>query len=224
MFGLFKKKEQQDRLAEMVRFARNYMETNYCANLDDFDELEYLLHSANQQPSEAKHSDRDSGRKVQYQKLEPDKPKYSQRDNYDSSTIQRTLRNMSDSTPAARILRDLDNYTDMTFVDKLLEHISKSHMKDSDVYKAAQIDRRLFSKIVSDREYKPSKDTCIALALALKLSYKDAVDLLSRAGYVLSHSSKRDVLIEYFLFEHFYDLNDVNAVLFRLDQKTLGRC
>ena len=96
-------------------------------------------------------------------------------------------------------------------------------MRDSDVYKAANIDRRLFSKIASDRTYKPSKDTCIALALALRLSIDDANDILSRAGYTLSHSSKRDVVIEYFFRERVYDLNDMNEVLYRLGQKPLGR-
>ena len=91
-------------------------------------------------------------------------------------------------------------------------------MKDADVYKAAQVDRRLFSKIVSDREYKPAKDTCVAFAFALKLTLPEAEDLLSRAGYTLSHSSKRDVVIEYFFKEHIYNLNDVNGVLYQLQQ------
>ena len=86
-------------------------------------------------------------------------PKFSLRDNYDSSSVQRTMRSLSSATPTSRVLRDLENSTNMTFVDKLLEHISKRHMRDSDVYRAAQVDRRLFSKIVSDREYKPAKDT-----------------------------------------------------------------
>ena len=96
-------------------------------------------------------------------------------------------------------------------------------MRDVDVYKAAQVDRRLFSKIVSDREYKPAKDTCVAFALALRLTLGEAEDLLSRAGYTLSHSSKRDVVIEYFFKEHIYDLNDINDILYQLEQKVIGR-
>ena len=96
-------------------------------------------------------------------------------------------------------------------------------MRDSEVYKTAQIDRRLFSKIMSNREYKPAKDTVIALALALKLSLEETNDLLSRAGYILSHSNKKDVIIEYFLRERIYKLNDINEVLFNLDQKIIGR-
>ena len=144
-------------------------------------------------------------------------------DNYDGDKIRRTIQSISVSTPASRILKELDKNTNITFVDKLLDHISRRHLKDSAVYKAAQIDRRLFSKIVSDREYKPAKDTCVAFALALKLTLPEAEDLLSRAGYTLSHSSKRDVVIEYFFKEHIYNLNYVNGILHQLQQKLIGR-
>ena len=149
--------------------------------------------------------------------------KFSLRDNYDDVSIQRTMRSMSPTTPTERVLHALESSTNMTFVDKLLEHIDKRHMRDSDVYHAAQIDRRLFSKIISDREYKPAKDTCIAFAFALKLTLDDAEDLLSRAGYTLSHSNKRDVLLEYFFKEEVYNLFDINDILNRLDQKIIGR-
>ena len=122
-----------------------------------------------------------------------------------------------------KALKAIDENTDISFVDKMLELIDEKHLKDSNVYKAAQIDRRLFSKIVSDRTYKPAKDTCIALCLALKLTLQETNDLLSRAGYILSHSSKRDVILEYFFRERIYNLNDVNDVLTRLKQKYLGR-
>lgn len=165
----------------------------------------------------------DSEPHVQFQRWDIDEPDIDQKDNYNSSAIQQTIRAISDSTPSSGILKKLDANTNMTFVEKLLEHISKRHMRDSDVYKAAQIDRRLFSKIVSDREYKPAKDTCVAFAFALRLSLPEAEDLLSRAGYTLSHSSKRDVVIEYFFKERIYDLNDVNGVLYQLEQKVIGR-
>lgn len=148
--------------------------------------------------------------------------KFSRRDSYDSGTIKRTMRSMSVSS-TGRILKEIEDSTNMSFVDKMLEHISKRHMRDSEVYKAAQIDRRLFSKIVSDREYKPAKDTCLAFAIALQLSLSDAQDILSRAGYTLSHSSKRDVIIEYFFSERMYDLNEINEVLYQLNQKVIGR-
>ncbi len=149
--------------------------------------------------------------------------KYSLRDNYDSRSIDRAVRSLSSTDSPLRAIRILEDNTNMSFVDKMLDYINIKHLRDSDVYKAAQVDRRLFSKIVSDRSYKPAKDTCIALSLALKLSLFEANDILSRAGYVLSHSSKRDVVIEYFFREQIYNLNDVNEILFRLEQKLIGR-
>ncbi len=159
---------------------------------------------------------------VQYQRWSGD-GSYSLEDNYDDETIGNTLRNMSSSAPASRILNELDANKNMTFVEKMLEHIDKRHLLDSDVYKTAQVDRRLFSKIISDRDYKPSKDTCVAFALALKLPLSEAEDLLSRAGYTLSHSNKRDLVIEFFFKERIYNLNELNSVLYRLDQKLIGR-
>ena len=105
----------------------------------------------------------------------------------------------------------------------LTRYINAKGWRDSRVYKAAQMDRRLFSKIMSDRNYRPSKDTALALVVALELSLKQANDLLSRAGYTLSHSNKRDVIVEYFIREGIFNLSDINEVLYHLDQKIIGR-
>ena len=124
---------------------------------------------------------------------------------------------------ADKISRDIEALLSQTFVDALAMHISRRGMRDSEVYKAAGIDRRLFSKIMSDRKYKPSKDTAIALALAVRLTSDEADELLSRSGYVLSHSIKRDVIIEYFFCKGIYRLDDINEVLYALGERTLGR-
>ena len=81
----------------------------------------------------------------------------------------------------------------------------------------------MFSKIVTNRDYKPAKDTAIALALALELTLEEANDLLSRAGYTFSHSNKRDIIIEFFFREKIYNLIDANDILYRLDEKLIGR-
>lgn len=136
----------------------------------------------------------------------------------------RTFFSQNVSSPSlSRLSGKLDNYLDLTFVDILTRYINEKGWPDSRVYKAAQMDRRLFSKIMSDRNYKPSKDTALALVIALELTLKQADDLLSRAGYTLSHSNKRDVIIEYFIREGIYALSDINEVLYRLDQKIIGR-
>ena len=121
------------------------------------------------------------------------------------------------------LLRSLNLKTETTFVEKLREHIRNRHMRESAVYKAAQVDRRLFSKIINNRSYAPSKDTCIALALALQLNQDDFSDLLNRAGYTLSRSNRRDLIIEFVLHKRIYDLNTVNEILYHMGEKTLGR-
>ena len=110
----------------------------------------------------------------------------------------------------ASLNKQLDSTLNLTFVDMLTRYINMKGWRDSKVYNAAQIDRRLFSKIMSDREYKPAKDTALALAIALELTLQQTSDLLDRAGYTLSHSNKRDVIIEYFIREGVHNLTDIN--------------
>lgn len=110
-----------------------------------------------------------------------------------------------------------------TFTDAVNAYIRSNGMKESEIYKRAGIDRRLFSKIMCDREYKPSKDTAIAVAIGLMLSLEETKDLLARAGYTLSHSIKRDLIIEYFFKNKIYVITDINQVLYSLGQRIIGR-
>ena len=119
--------------------------------------------------------------------------------------------------------RIINQLKEPTFTEELIRLIRESGKKDSTIYKAADIDKRLFSKIMSDINYKPSKDTAIALALALRLSFDDMQDLISRAGYTVSHSSKRDLIIEFFFIKKQYRLFELNDALYRFGEKPLGR-
>ena len=110
---------------------------------------------------------------------------------------------------------------EQTFQVRLLHLIDESGRTDPDVYKAANIDRKLFAKIRKNENYKPSKKTVIALALALRLSLDDTVDLLSRAGFALSPSVVFDLVIRYCLENGIYNIFEVNAMLFKFDQETL---
>ena len=140
-----------------------------------------------------------------------------------SNTVGDLMRQFAESKDTVKLLRQLDQAEEATFVDCLTAWISKKKLRDSQVYKAALMDRRLFSKMMSDRHYQPSKNTVISLAVALKLPLREASDLLSRAGYVLSHSSKRDLIIEYFIREQSGDLSALNEILYQLGQKTVSR-
>lgn len=111
---------------------------------------------------------------------------------------------------------------DASFSQTLLQMIDARGLADSQVYRRAHISRQLFSKIRKDPAYRPTKQTAVALALALELSLGEACDLLSRAGYALSHSSKFDVIVEYFIVRRCYDVFTVNRALYEFDQPLLG--
>jgi len=118
---------------------------------------------------------------------------------------------------------NFDEIRELTFVEMVRLYIKEKNLKDPDVYKAGLMDRRLFSKIINDINYKPSKDTVISFIFALKLSLYEAMDLLDRAGYTLSHSVKRDIVIEYFIKEKEYDLVKINNLLYEIRVKEIGR-
>ena len=111
---------------------------------------------------------------------------------------------------------------DDTFQESLLKLIDARGRDDADVYKKADIDRRHFSKIRSNPDYRPKKQTALALALALELNLDETIDLIGRAGYAFSPASRADLIVRYCIEHHIYDLIEVNGFLYRYDQPLLG--
>ena len=111
---------------------------------------------------------------------------------------------------------------DEGFREMLLRKIDERHMTDAECYKKANIDRKLFNKIKNQAGYRPGKSTVLALILALGLNRKEADEMLAKAGYALSPSSRRDLIIEFCMEKGIYDIMQVNEYLLAFDQELLG--
>ena len=119
-------------------------------------------------------------------------------------------------------LEDMLKQTDAGFAEKLMDLIDKTGKKDSEIYNRANVSRQHFSKIRNNPDYRPTKPTALAFAIALELDLEQTRDLIGRAGYALTNSSKFDVIVRFFIESGNYNMMDINTTLFEFDQTLLG--
>lgn len=119
-------------------------------------------------------------------------------------------------------LEDELGMIDEGFSDMLVRKIAEKFAKNSDCYRKANVDKKLFSKIISNADYRPKKTTVLAFAIALELDIDETGEMLKRAGYALNTCHKLDIIVSYFIKKKHYNVFDINEALFAYDQPLLG--
>lgn len=117
---------------------------------------------------------------------------------------------------------DIDSMLEGSFTEELIRLAGLKNMTDPQVYKAANIDRKAFNKIINAKDYHPSKNTAIALGLALGLNLDQMKDFIGRAGYALTRASKFDIIVEFCILNDIYNIIRVNEILFEYTERTLN--
>lgn len=127
-----------------------------------------------------------------------------------------------DSTHPSKKLDDVLKQVDISFADSVFEWMDRKGMSPVETYKGANVHKAVFSKLNSDKTYRPSKTTAMAFCLSLRLSKPEAIELMNKAGYSFSPSSLQDLIVLYHIEHQLTDIHQVNAVLFEYDQAMLG--
>ncbi len=123
-----------------------------------------------------------------------------------------SLASMFDEQHEKKLKERVSHISD-SFSEYFLHILESRHMKSSDVYNRACVNKRTFSKIRTNRDYHPDKATVLCLCVGACLNLDESKDLMARAGYALSPGDKRDVIFSYFIENEIYDVIGIDMVM-----------
>lgn len=124
----------------------------------------------------------------------------------------------------AEIMPDFTSGLDESFAEMLIRKLNERDMTNAQCYRRANLDRRLFSKIIGGQGYRPGKETATAIGLALRLPLPELQEFVGRAGFTLSGAILADKIVLYYVSRGDYDIDHINTALFAYDQRLLGGC
>ena len=183
---------------------KSYIDDNY---VDERSEEEYLI----DEYPRANMSRRDRAR-VEIQRRRRMERERAERDMFVGSAPQSAI--LEEPKAAATSLEDVLRQHEKTFSEYLLDLLKERNGKDSEVYKRAEVSKQLFSKILNNPDYQPTKSTVIQLALGLQLDLPQTQKLLEKAGYALTRSSKTDLVVKYYIERKIYNVTFINEALY----------
>lgn len=126
--------------------------------------------------------------------------------------------------PSPAVRRSGENYEkqDLSFADMCEWWCKEKGLSKSEFYARANINKSMFWSMKHHPEQIPKKTNALACVIGLRLDYAEAVDLLRRAGMTFSKYYETDLIVEYFIRERNYSIDEINLVLYQKDLSLLG--
>lgn len=114
---------------------------------------------------------------------------------------------------AAELLKPREDFRSLLF-----RYLNRSGRTNPEIYRAAGMDRKLFSAICAKPHYQPSRGTVIRLALALELTLPEAMEFMERAGYAFSAARPGDLVVTYYISRGIHDVMIIEDALYEIGE------